>query len=335
MGTKVLLTGGSGFVGGQLAKLLVARGHEVVALVRRSSKVDALKALGVRIAVADLNTGDGLDEAVEGVELVQHVAGVTKARSEEDYLRGNAETTRMLASVLARQKRPPRLVVCSSLAAAGPARIGKPRTEDENPAPVSMYGRSKLAAEQAAREFSDRVPTVIVRPPIVYGPGDLTNLPPLMAMARTGVYLKAGRGPKHFSFVHVDDLNQALLAAAERGKTLGPDNPAQGIYFASDPNPYSWEDFCSALSRALGRGKPRVISVPDFVGWATGAGAELGSRLLGTVSIMNRDKAKEMAQEAWTCSPARAVEEIGFRPEYPLDPGLDNTVAWYRTQGMA
>ena len=62
----------------------------------------------------------------------------------------------------ARQKRPPRLVVCSSLAAAGPARIGKPRTEDEQPAPVSMYGRSKLAAEQAAREFADRVPTVIV-----------------------------------------------------------------------------------------------------------------------------------------------------------------------------
>src|SRR5512142_222735 len=106
---KVLLTGGSGFVGGQLARLLVARGHEVVALVRRSSKVHALRALGVRIAVADLHTGDGIDEAVRGGEVVQHVAGLTKARSEDDYLRGNAETTRMLASVLARQRRPPRL----------------------------------------------------------------------------------------------------------------------------------------------------------------------------------------------------------------------------------
>ena len=332
---KVLLTGGSGFVGGQLAKLLVARGHEVVALVRRSSKVDALKALGVRIAVASLETGDGVDEAVAGVEVVQHVAGVTKARTEEEYLRGNAETTRMLASVLARQKRPPRLVVCSSLAAAGPARIGRPRTEDQQPAPVSMYGRSKLSAEEAAREFADRVPTVIVRPPFVYGPGDLTNLPPLIAMGKTGVYLKAGLGPKHFSFVHVDDLNQALIAAAERGKTLSREDPTQGVYFASDPNPYSWEDFCSALSRALGRGKPRVVALPEFVGWATGAGAELGSRLLGKVSIMNRDKAKEMAQEAWTCSPARAAQEIGFRPDYLLDPGLENTVAWYRTQGLA
>jgi len=154
-------------------------------------------------------------------------------------------------------------------------------------------------------------------------------------MGKTGVYLKAGLGPKHFSFVHVDDLNQALLAAAERGKTLSRESPTQGIYFASDPNPYSWEAFCVSLSRALGRGKPKVISVPEFVGWATGAGAEIGSRLLGTVSIMNRDKAKEMAQEAWTCSPERATQEIGFRPEYLLDPGLENTVAWYRTQGMA
>jgi nucleoside-diphosphate-sugar epimerase len=332
---NVLLTGGSGFVGGQLAKTLVERGHRVTALVRRSSKTDPLKALGIRLAVADLHNGDGIAEAVDGADVVQHVAGVTKARSEQDYLRGNAETTRMLASVLARQKRPPRLVICSSLAAAGPARIGFPRTEEEAPSPVSMYGRSKLAAEQAAREFSDRVPTVVVRPPFVYGPGDLTNLPPLMAMGKTGVYLKAGLGPKVFSFVHVEDLNAALLAAAERGQTLDRSDPTRGIYFASDPNPYSWEEFCTALSRAMGRGKPRIVALPELVSWATGAGAELGSRLLGKVSIMNRDKAKEMAQEAWTCSPARATREIGFQAAYLLDGGLENTMAWYRTQGLA
>ena len=133
-----------------------------------------------------------------------------------------------------------------------------------------MYGRSKLAAEEAAREFSDRVPTVVVRPPFVYGPGDLTNLPPLMAMGKTGVYLKAGRGPKFFSFVHVDDLNAALIAAAERGQTLDRADPTRGIYFASDPNPYSWEEFCIALSRAMGRGQAAHRRPPR--------GGELGDR---------------------------------------------------------
>ena len=146
---KVLLTGGSGFVGGQLAKALVARGDEVVALVRRSSKVDALEKLGVRIAVASLETGDGVHEAADGVDVVQHVAGVTKARTEEDYLRGNAETTRMLASVLARQKRQVSYVV---LSVSGPAhdRHFTCAAVIDGRQLGSGAGRSKKDAEQAA-----------------------------------------------------------------------------------------------------------------------------------------------------------------------------------------
>jgi nucleoside-diphosphate-sugar epimerase len=74
--------------------------------------------------------------------------------------------------------------------------------------------------------------------------------------------------------------------------------------------------------------------VPEAVGWLAAAGSELAARLQGKVSILNRDKAREMAQEAWTCSPARAVSALGFRPLYPLQEGLAHTVAWYRKQGL-
>ena len=232
-----------------------------------------------------------------------------------------------------RMKKPPRMVYCSSLAAAGPARVGKPRAEVDGTSPVSMYGRSKLAGELAVRQFANQVPSVIVRPPFVYGPGDATNLPPLMAMARLGVYLKAGFGPKHFSFIHVDDLCDALYAAATHDRTLSDADPLQGIYFVADPREYSWEDFCQALSTALGKRRARVIPLPEFFGYATGLGAELAGRVVGTVPIMSRDKAREMQCEAWTCSPARATSEMAFEAAFPLAKGLENTVAWYRKEG--
>lgn len=329
----VLLTGGSGFVGGALARHLVQRGDAVTALVRRNSRTDALRALGVKLAVGDLETGAGLDEALEGAELVHHVAGVTKAASEAGYLRGNAETTQRLALAVARRSKPPRMVVCSSLAAAGPARIDHPRSENEVAQPVSFYGRSKLAAENAVRA-QPTVPAIVLRPPFVYGPGDEVNLPPLMAMARHGLFLKSGFGPKQFSFIHIDDLCQALLSAGERGETLSPDDPTRGVYFVADPRAYAWEEFCQSLSRALGRQSARVVSVPESVGWLAAAGSELAAHLRGKISILNRDKAREMAQEAWTCSPQRAMSALDFHPLYPLQEGLAHTVAWYRKEGL-
>jgi len=330
---RILLTGGTGFIGKRLARRVVERGDTLTVLVRGSSRRESLAALGARFAVGDLTTGEGLAEAVRDVDCVIHLAGVTKAREPSGYFEGNAHGTRRLVEAMAALPHPPRLVHCSSLAAAGPSTPERPRREEDPPAPVSTYGRSKLGGEEAVREFADRVPSVIVRPPIVYGPGDTEFLPSILPMARLGVALKSGFGPKRYSLIHVDDLNTALLAAADQGPTLDKADPARGVYTVSDGKEYAWEDVCSALAEALGRGRPTVVPVPNTVSYVVGLGSEAVARLRGTIPILNRDKVREMKCAAWTSTTERAARELGFVPAIPLAQGLAGTLASYSASG--
>jgi nucleoside-diphosphate-sugar epimerase len=315
--TRFLVTGATGFIGRRLTRLLTARGHTVTALVRPTARRPEP---GVRCVTGDLRTGEGLAEAVLGAECVLHLAGVTKSLDGDEYFRGNAEATRLLAGALAARSDPPRLVYCSSLAAAGPSLPGRPRDERQPPAPVSLYGRSKLAGEHAVRRVSDRVPCVIVRPPIVYGPGDREFVPALSPLVRLGVVPRPG--PRRYSLIHVDDLCAALLAAAEHGPTLSAADPVAGLYFVCDGVEYLLDDVCRALARALNRRMPLVVPVPGLVTRCAAAGSELLGRARGQVPMLNRDKARELRCPAWTCSAERAARDLGFSPAVSLRAGL-------------
>lgn len=332
----VLLTGGTGFIGQNLARLLVSRGHAVRALVRKTSVRGPLEAAGATFSVGDVTSGEGVAAALDGIDCVIHLAGLTKARTEDEYFRCNAEGTRKLAEAVSRMEKPARLVYCSSLAAAGPSVAGKPLREEDEPRPVSTYGRSKLGGELAVRQYAGTVPSVIVRPPIVYGPADREFLPSILPMARFGIYLKSGWGPKRYSLIHVDDLCEGLYRASLDGPTV-PANGAggEGVYFLTDGrDEYSWEEVCQRLGEAVGASTRNVvIPLPDALGYAAGLGSELIARLRGTVPILNRDKAAEMREEAWTCSSDRAKREMGYAPAVSLGDGLKNAVDWYRREG--
>jgi dihydroflavonol-4-reductase len=328
-----LLTGGSGFIGTHLARLLISKGHPVKALVRKTSLRGELEKAGASFAVGDILSGEGLPEALEGIDCIIHLAGVTKARHAEEFYQCNTEGTRRLAEAAARRSSPPRFVFCSSLAAAGPTRVGKPLRENDIPAPISAYGKSKLAAEQILRGLAPNLPAIIVRPPIVYGPAEKEFLPSILPMAKLGVVLKSGFGPKQYSLIHVDDVCEGLLAAALKGKTLDPSNPAEGVYFISDGHEYTWEEVCGSLARALGKGKPFIVPLPDVVSYAAGFGSELQARVRGTVAALNLDKAREMRCEAWTCSSDRARNEIAYEPAIAIEQGFRGSVEWYRKAG--
>jgi nucleoside-diphosphate-sugar epimerase len=321
------VTGATGFIGRRLCARLLERGDEVTAFVRGTSRADALAASGVRLVRGELVTGEGLREAVDGVQCVLHLAATVKAPSPQRYWRCNAEGTRRLAEVLCDLASPPRLVVCSSLAAAGPSSIARPRGEGEPPAPVSHYGRSKLAGEEAVRELADRLRAVVIRPPIVYGPGDPAFLPSLAPMVRRGMVLKGGLGPKRYSLLHADDLCTALIAATERGATLRRDDPSTGVYSVCDGDEHTWQSICQALATAMGRRPPLIIPAPAPAAWAVAWAGELVGRVRGRTPALNRDKVREMRCAAWTCSLDRAREDLGFAPTLTFEEGLASVFA--------
>ena len=327
-----LLTGATGFIGLTLAERLRARGHAVRALARASSRVAEIEGLGAELVRGDVTDPRSLQAAVDGCEAVVHLAGLTKALGPEAYRRVNVLGARNLAVACVSARPRPALVLVSSLAAAGPAEVGRPRREEDPPAPVSAYGRSKLEGENEVRALAGRLEATVVRPPVVYGPRDRELLPPLFRMARLGVVVKAGSGDKRYSLVHVEDLAEGIVAAAQRGRRLGRSG-TEGIYFLADGAEHRWDDIARAASEAVGA-RARVVPVPEAVSWLLAAGASFWAGVTGRPAMLSLDKMNEVRQAAWTCAIDRAVAELGFQPRFPLADGMRQSAEWFRANGL-
>lgn len=313
----LLLTGAGGFIGGHLLEQLKASGTPVRRLVRRGSAASGQA--GVESRCADFATGEGLEAALEGVDAVIHLAGVTKALRAEEYRQGNVGATETLLRAIG--SRPIRFVHVSSLAAAGP---GSMLTEDDEPRPVSLYGRSKLEAERVVRAL--RPDAVIVRPSVVYGPRDTDVLQILKSVAK-GVSVEIAGGERWFSAIFVKDLAEALLLAASHPHAAGR------TYFLAHSKPATWRDLAVIAARLMGRKPPLCLKVPFRAAYAFAACVEAWARIKGKPDIVSRDKLREARYNSWTCDPGRAAAELGFRARTDLEAGLAETLAWYREAG--
>jgi nucleoside-diphosphate-sugar epimerase len=269
----------------------------------------------------ELISGAGLEEALQGVDTVIHLAGVTKALAVEDYYAGNARATENLARAM--QGRALRLVHVSSLAAAGPSLDGIPLGEDAEARPFTHYGRSKLEAERVVRRLAPDA--VIVRPPVVYGPRD-TDVFRILKPLSQGIAFQIAGGERWFSAIYVKDLVDGLIAAARAAQAAGR------TYFLANSKPVSWSELRAATARITGR-KARILRLPGPVAYAAGWGAEMAAHVTGKPGVISREKVREAQCSYWTCDTRRAAEEIGFEARTPLDAGLADTFAWYREAG--
>jgi nucleoside-diphosphate-sugar epimerase len=278
-----------------------------------------------------------LPAAVAGQQIVYHLAGRTLALKDREFYEVNRDGAAHVAKACAGQSSPPVLVYVSSLAAAGPAIDGRPRVESDTPRPVSHYGRSKRGGEQAVESFAHHVPTTVIRPPIVLGEGDRLSLPLFRSVIRFGVHLSPGLKPRRFSLIHVANLVQLIILAAERGKRLPPldqrgDAAGQGYYFAACEQDPTYADLGRLIAKSVGR---RVLVIPAFrlMVYTVAAAGEVISQVRRRPSAMNFDKAREIAAGSWRCSAQAAKDDLGFEVGVPLIERLRQTVQWYRHEG--
>lgn len=317
---RVLVTGATGFLGSHLSELLVEEGHEVKALVRKTSNTDLLERLGAELHLASLETGEGLDEAVADVDAVVHGAGLTKARSLDEFLEVNEGGTRNLIEATKRT-RPDirRFVHVSSLAAHGFSENGGP------PQPVTHYGQSKRAGEDAVREAAGDLPVTIIRPPAIYGPRDAEMYSFFkMIRGRTKVFM--GSSQNRLSLIYGPDCARAIYHA------LTVEHPSGRVYFVEDGRTYTQEQFAGVVEEALGvRALP--MTLPRWIVWTAALMSETWGNIRGQAVMLTRNKLRELEQPDATCHGPEIREELGWEPQVQLEEGARRTVAWYRENG--
>lgn len=322
---KALITGAAGFIGSHVVERLLAEGDEVRCLVRPTTNRRWLRDAPVEFSVGDISSEADLVRATAGVDVVIHLAGITKTRDPSAYYAVNGDGTARLAEACLKHPTPPLFIYVSSQAAAGPCPPGGILSEDAPCHPVSAYGRSKLAGEQALAARAPHLPFVILRPSAIYGPRD-NELLLFFKFIAAGVEPAIGWEDRRLNLCYVADLVDAITAAAKRPAAAGR------TYFIAHDAVVSWREVAQTAAAALGV-KTRRVTVPKAVVFGAALVAELAATLRGEAATLNREKAKELTQSRWVCDISRARRDLGFSPRVDLAAGVNATVAWYRQHG--
>lgn len=322
-----LVTGGTGFIGSHLVETLLSRGVKVRCLVRSADRLRWLKGADVEIVEGDCLDSRGLDDAVRGVDLVFHAAGVLWGANDEEFYRGNVQGTRNMIDAFSRaDPGPGRFVLISSQAAAGPGAGDEPLNESAAPAPITAYGKSKLEAEQMVSDYKSQFSVVVVRPCAVYGPRDTAFLA-YFRIVRRGFLLEFGAGVDRIvSMCHVSDVVQGIIQAGySRSAGTG------SVYFLADPEPYPWREVESIIEQAMGI-RARRLNIPLWLLHGLGALGQEYGRVTGKSVMLNRSRVAELTARQWGCDTGKARCELGFVPVMNLNDGIRDVVRWYKKE---
>jgi nucleoside-diphosphate-sugar epimerase len=312
------VTGGSGFIGGRLIKRLVADGKPVRALARSDSSAATVSALGAEAVRGDLSDAGSMKAGAEGCDTAFHLAAhLGQWGKREDFIAGNVTGTEN-ALAACRDAGVRRFVHCGTEAAllAGQPLVQVDETAPLRPDSKALYSATKAMAEQAVRSSAaDGFEPVVMRPRLVWGAGDTTLLPEIVAAVKAGKFAWIGGGGHLTATTHVDNVVEGLVLTAAKGR-------AGEAYFVTDGEPSVFREFVSELLETQGV-EPPTRSIPASVAGAVAAGAETAWRAfhLGGEPPVTR-LALWLSSQECTIDISKARAELGYEPVRTRDEGM-------------
>ena len=333
MQKRILVTGAGGFIGGFIVEEALQRGYETWAGIRPSTSRAYLTDERIRFINLSFGNKDELKQQlllqtseVGKWDIIIHNLGVTKCKDVDDFEKINYGFIRNFAEALIETGSvPEQFVMMSSLGAwgAGDEQNYVPIRPTDVPHPDTLYGKSKLKAEKFLQSLPD-FPYVFMRPTGVYGPRE-KDYYLMMKTIKAGFDFSVGYRRQLLTFIYVKDLVKAVFLAIDKGVK-------QRGYFLSDGEVYTSSQFRRYVARSLPKRFVIPIRVPLFVLKAVSYIAEFMAGIVGKSSTLHKDKYRIMKQRNWICDTSMAREELGFVPDYTLDRGVAETVAWYKKE---
>jgi nucleoside-diphosphate-sugar epimerase len=318
VGGTAFVTGGSGFIGGRLIKRLVAEGTRVRALARSDSSAAAVEALGAESVRGDLSDRASMRAGAEGCDQTFHLAAhLGQWGKREDFVAGNVTGTEN-ALAAAREAGVRRFVHCGTEAAllAGEPLVNVDETAPLRPDSKALYPATKAMAEQKVRDASvDGFDAMVMRPRLVWGAGDTTLLPEIVAAMEGGKFAWIGGGKHLTAITHVDNVVEGLVLTAQRGR-------AGEAYFVTDGEPTVFREFISELVSTQGV-EPPTRTIPAPVAGAVAVGAEAAWRVLrlnGEPPVTRL--ALWLSSQECTIDISKARAELGYEPVRTREEGM-------------
>jgi nucleoside-diphosphate-sugar epimerase len=308
---RILVTGASGFVGTALCRALLARGHEVRAAVRAASAPGTAPAHLHQVVIPDIAASFDRGALLDGIDTVVHLAAMAhRAASDADLRRVNSDAAVRLAEAAAGLVR--RFIFLSSVKVHGEDSGGGTYGEEDALKPEDSYGRSKLEAERALTETAARIgmELVMIRPPLVYGPGVKANFLRLLGWVDSGMPLPFASVRNRRSLIYVGNLVDAIARCVEHPAARGP-------FLVSDEETVSTPELVSRIARALDR-PARLLPVSPAL-----------LRVAGTIAGRREEIERLTGNLAIDSSKARRL--LDWRPPHALDAGLAETARWFRS----